>query len=697
MPAPQSTDLPPLFLQAADHLTALLRGKVAGRSQSRVRELERLRKQCREGNPFPLIAFQWPELIVPADSPDAALFRSYPAEKAKHVPRQLLDIISLPSNPVLRLDWWQQIILAAFFDPTIGEIFIKGCTGAGKGASVSIAVCLWYDVYKESRTSLTSRDWTHCMKGIFGEVKQWFDKMADPAASKALENTIADPSNAQRHYIGIVNPDPSSKTAGEAFSGAHGKNTLAIFDEATSAPPSFIENSEKNARKIVALANPRTLSGRFRESFKPLGERINENGTCIGTLGNRLCITVDGADCANVRHKRLKNQVAPNGGIEIDGTHFPAGAFIPPEHFARVQPMIPSQIDLLQYNAICAKPDQRLVDIFAHGKFPDEDPELQVILNSWMERAEKFYDKAAPPAVEGFGLDVARSVDGDSTCLAAGGSRGLRKLHLWKYADTTYHVDEVLKICRNDYGIELAAGRNPITVDCDGLGAGVADQLRQRGCWVIDFRGNAGSTIDPKTYGNARCEAYAVLGRRLNPNDRWAGEPFAFPVDENSERVRQELSAPEKVFKGGDAIRFHITPKNRPPGTEEGVKCIKDTIGRSPDCGDAVVYFFNSIRVKDNLDQWFAAYQRPLVMYPAAGQAPIIATPQANASFPQGPAEDTEPVPRIEQTTELGKYLEEEYGQVLDGQGRPIRRVPVAPVVTKPKERHWTESVSWRD
>ena len=983
-------NFPVLGEQIVDHIFDTLTGR-SGNSEDAIADatLSQHRTTCRKGNPFPLIAFQWPEMVV-TDPAEIDLFNDFPYDQADLVPKTIITTVTDPTNPVLRLDWWQKIILAAFFEPTIGEIFIKGCTGAGKGASVSIGACLWFDVYPESRTSLTGRDFTHAVKNIFGEAVSWFTKMAHKQQSRILSSAINDN---ERHYITILNPDPTSSTAGEAFSGAHGKNTLYLFDEAchdeqtellsergwlkwwevldsdrlltmnpatfvpeyvkpesihvsrrvgkmhamqckgvdycvtpdhrmfaswmcheqkqpyklresqnmptradmmrnitgwtgkdfkvctvpalkssrklwpevsfdaadwfellgwflseghvcfqksgtasgicisqnpgsnanaiehlltrlkitftsgmngtnrkfyissrqiaeymlqfgrgaarkhvpqfvkeasphliekflsaysrgdgyrrcpknksrtestviytsskamadglqeialkagyqcgvylrqmagvkskvtthtitssvdgyvvkytkinskisyrkslvkeidydgivwcahvpphhllfsrrngktlwsgnTSHPQSFIENAEKNARKIIALANPRTMSGAFRDAFKPLGERINSLGVVAGVLGGRLCVTVDGAYCANVRHGRLKKPVAPIGGIVIDGCEYSANERISEEHFKKVHAVVPSQIDLQQYRAICNKSDSRIVGVFAHGHFPDEDPDKQLILLSWIERHEKAYQPENPPIVECFGLDVARSLDGDKTTLAAGGRGGLRDMIRWNFNDTMYHVEHVIDLARKRYQIDLRKGHHPITVDMDGLGAGVGDGLRREGCWVIEFRGNSSSAVDPRTYGNLRAEAYAILARRLDPNDLWGNEPFPFPSDES---LRQELCAPERIYKGGDGLRFHITPKVAPPGVD--MPTIRSIIGRSPDSADAFVYFFNSVRILHSMNEFFARSSRPLVVYP---------------SVPTG-----NPEPKVEMTTDTGKYLEKEYG-----------------------------------
>lgn len=577
---------PPLFQHLKQLLTDSLTGDAAFTPEQR--EIEPLREKCRQGNPFPLIAAQWLFLVIPPGHPDARYFEGTPGDA---------------ENPCLRLDNWQRQIIAAYFNDSISEIFVKGNTKAGKGTSTSIAANLWYDVYPEAKIILTSQRFDHAIDVIFGEISKWRQKMKVPSPGRLTATGL---SGSKQRYITVANPQ-----SGEGFSGQHGPRTLFIFDEATSIPDGFYNDAQKQARKIAALANPRVLSGWFRASYPSKDPDTTQYVN--GPFGLRLCVTVDGAQNLNVRERRLEKPLGPPGGILIGGREFRHNEPIPHEYFDQVRTLIPEQCDYGRFMGICQHPDPRHIAVFARGKFPEEDPEKQVILGSWLGRHEAAYDAANPPKVEAFGLDVARSMDGDATCLTAGGRTGLRAKHLWKFNDTMFHVNEVLRIAGQEYGIDLKQGRHPVTVDMDGLGAGVGDRLKELGVWVIEFRGNAGSQVDPKTYGNARAEAYATLGRRLDPNDRWGQEPWAMPIDEN---LREELTAPEKVYKA-DYLRFHITPKYTPAGGDENAMTIKKKLNRSPDTADSVVMMFVGVREIANWNEFFRHASRPLVSWPA--------------------------------------------------------------------------------
>lgn len=601
-------------------------------------QLERYRAQCRDGNPFPLIAYQWPFLKV-TDDRERSIFRSN-MERAQDadITDCMKDAIFAKDTKTLRLDWWQYIILAAFFDVTVGEIFIKGCTGSGKGASTAIGINCWFDAYPDSRTHLTSRDYTHALTNIFGEVSKWNRQMVSPQGSLLKESL----SDSERHYAKIINPSQSDPTAGEKFSGLHGPHTLSVFDEASAVPDNFFENVEKNSRKIVALSNPRVLSGRFRNAFKGLVDE-NKIGMLYGNIGNRVCVTAGGMDCINVSQGRLKKPVAPRDGFSVAGQDFKQGERIPDSMWDIVKSLIPEQIDVQQFRDNMAKPDSRLVDVFAHGRFPAEDATLQVMLMSWLERHINAWTPDLP--VECFGLDVARSLDGDKTVLAAGGSKGMRALHDWKYNDVDFHASEVLRIARDEYGIDLLKGKHPLCIDYGGgYGAGVGDPLRKRGVWVIEFQPGSRAQVMPQLYNNLRTEGYALLGRKLNPDDQWRGETWALPPC--NENLYMDLTAPQKVY-GRDFLRFGIEPK-------EEIK--KRLSGRSPDYGDATTYLFHAVKELHDWNKFFESFERDLITYPE----------------PAPPTEDGKPAEPERDIFDVADYEAREFGIQPPDADKPV-------------------------
>ncbi len=204
-----------------------------------------------------------------------------------------------------------------------------------------------------------------------------------------------------------------------------------IFDEATSAEDTWIENAEKNAYKVVCIANPRTVSGSFRNAFKP-SDPIKKTRTASAwqVRQNAYASLSAGADCANVKYGRIKTPIAPPTGITIGSTTYAPGERISPDDYEQVKPLIPGQMDLTQFHAACSSPEKWKVRCFAHGMFPDEDPNRKSFsahgYRDTMRSGIRAWTASMSPS-QPSGFDVARSLDGDDSCLSAGSSLGCRE------------------------------------------------------------------------------------------------------------------------------------------------------------------------------------------------------------------------------------------------------------------------------
>ncbi|GAH51863.1 unnamed protein product [marine sediment metagenome] len=111
-----------------------------------------------------------------------------------------------------------------------------------------------------------------------------------------------------------------------------------------------------------------------------------------------------------------------------------------------------------------------------------------------------------------------------------------------------------------------------IGVDVIGLGAGVADRLREMGDKVLDV--NSAEKAEEETkFCNLRAEMWWNTGRRFAEKDiklTWQGES-----GEDKDLAR-ELSSVSYLIRNG---RILIEPKEK----------IKERLGRSPDKADAYI------------------------------------------------------------------------------------------------------------
>jgi len=124
-----------------------------------------------------------------------------------------------------------------------------------------------------------------------------------------------------------------------------------------------------------------------------------------------------------------------------------------------------------------------------------------------------------------------------------------------------------------------------VIIDVVGIGSSVYDSMIQLGILAQAFNGGAGTDIKDKSnllsFRNVRSAAYWLFREALDPDN---GSDICLPDDPE---LVADLAAPRfKVIAG------KIIVESKDDGTDESgrqVKGIRSRLGRSPDCGDAVV------------------------------------------------------------------------------------------------------------
>ncbi|QDV49547.1 hypothetical protein [Gimesia fumaroli] len=560
-------------------------------------------RKARAGDPFDWIEYQWGRIFYAKDivANPSLLSEIYQMRERKQ--RYLI------------LDDFQVDMIRSIFDPSIREVYVKGNTGCGKGGAAGIIICTYYCIYPDARIVITRDSYKKAVNVMFAEVDSWWRKMRYTPPFYELQATGVTDKNSKKHEVVI-----SSPKTGEGFSGSHSPHVLYVFDEAT-APVLNGRYSLANtqSKKFLAMANPRTTSGKFRAGFDLADEdEKDKSQTLIGPYGRRRLITIGGNDCLNVKMKCLQDSVSPKGGIEIGGRRYEPGQLIDNADMVKVEPIIPGQTTYDTFLGHLENPDPFFVRTFAHGKFPDEDPDKQLIFRRWLKEPNrlwkkwhkvhrKFKEKAiqgrllsshVPKVlnsmlpVEAFGLDVGASTNGDASVLTAGGKNGIREQLEDHIDDAEGLADWVVDSARKHYRIDLKKGSHPVGVDMDGIGWGVVSILKKRGVKVVEVRGNATPEVDPKRYANLRAENYGELAKRLNEKGQWKGLPFLMPP---SDALELELTAPEKIMSS-DGFKFAISPKRKVTNKENQPESVHEKIGRSPDRADSAVYFYRALR-----------------------------------------------------------------------------------------------------
>ena len=211
------------------------------------------------------------------------------------------------------------------------------------------------------------------------------------------------------------------------------------------------------------------------------------------------------------------------------------------------------------------------------------DKERQVIPTAWVRAAQRRWEEMTQPTnvLRALGVDVARG-GSDQTII----SKRYRNwfARLLKYdASETRTGGEVAALVMKSMEAEEMDGEEmrsvPIILDLTGVGSSPYDILTDNEFNVDGFVASSKSAhMDAAgrlEFTNRRAEAWWKFYEALDPD---SGEDIALPPDPE---LMADLTAPTWELVG-NGIRI------------EKKDAIKKRIGRSPDCGDAVVMNYNA-------------------------------------------------------------------------------------------------------
>lgn len=182
-------------------------------------------------------------------------------------------------------------------------------------------------------------------------------------------------------------------------------------------------------------------------------------------------------------------------------------------------------------------------------------------------------------AVTIFGCDIART-GADKTVIAIRQDQAIVKIIRWAKLDTMETVGRIVTLTRRYHP-------QYIIVDVIGIGAGVVDRLREMNYPVIPFNASERATGTDRSgeleFLNKRAEAWWNMREILDPN---YGYEIQLP---NDDLLIRDLISPR--WKTTSAGRIVIESKEDIAKRLQGKKDDAD-VGRSTDCGDAVVMAF---------------------------------------------------------------------------------------------------------
>lgn len=219
---------------------------------------------------------------------------------------------------------------------------------------------------------------------------------------------------------------------------------------------------------------------------------------------------------------------------------------------------------------------------YLFGDFTAEvrDQERQVIPTESVILAEERWESQSSPsdaALSSVGVDVARGGE-NQTIISKRYDNWFAELLKFK-GEETKDGWELGEVVIEAIGDELQDDL-PLIFDLGGVGTSPYDIFRDAGFKVDGFNGASKSKFRDKSkrlkFVNRRAEAWWKFREALDPN---SGEDIALPPDPE---LRSDLTAP----------RWELTAQGIKIEKKED---IQKRLGRSPDCGDAVVMNYNSI------------------------------------------------------------------------------------------------------
>ena len=216
--------------------------------------------------------------------------------------------------------------------------------------------------------------------------------------------------------------------------------------------------------------------------------------------------------------------------------------------------------------------------LFGDFSIVEDDQSLQVIPATWVRLAnERWSNMQKPDApLRAVGVDVARGGK-DRTVIAKRWANWYGELIKFdgKQTRTGQDVAGVIMESLDDSEKEETL----IVIDLSGVGGSPYDILTEHEFWVDGFIGAAASRFTDSTgrldFANRRAEAWWKFREALDPN---SGEDIALPPDSE---LMADLTAPTWNL-GTRGIQI------------ESKDDLIKRLGRSPDCGDAVVMNHNA-------------------------------------------------------------------------------------------------------
>lgn len=405
------------------------------------------------------------------------------------------------------LDWQKDFLNAI----ARGErrISVRAGHGVGKSTACSWA-SIWFMLTRfPQKTVLTAPTAGQLFDALFSEIKHWVNRLPDFLKEniEPFSDRIVLKSAAESSFMSART---SSADRPEALAGVHSENVLLICDEASAIPEPVFESAagsmSGHSATTILIGNPTRNTGLF---FRTHHQLSSDWYTMHVPCHDNPLVSADFI-------QQIKNTYGET-----------SNAF-------RVR--------------VLGEFSLREDDVLIAAELVDSAMDRDVVL----DRLE--------PIV--YGVDVARFGD-DRTVLIKRQGQVVVEVKSWNGADLMETVGRIVNEAKTDTP-------GTICVDSIGLGAGVADRLREQGFNVLDVNVSESSAMNPQA-ARLRDELWIAVRDWLNQRT------CKLPKNDD---LRAELCSPTYTFTSTGKIKV------------EGKSELKRRGLRSPDLADALCLTF---------------------------------------------------------------------------------------------------------
>ena len=431
------------------------------------------------------------------------------------------------------------------------RVAVRSCNGSGKTFTAALAAIWWLMAYDEAIVITTAPTERQVQNLLWREIRGIYLKNRDLIGGKITATRLE--LSSKRYAFGF------STNTTERFQGFHNQNLLVIVDEASGVKEPIFDAirsclTTANA-KLLMIGNPQNLSGTFYDAFHKNRQRWET-------------IHVSAFDTPTFTREIAAHEPPPPGILTREW------------------------VDEI---ASFAGEENSRYQIHVLGEFPSQADDTLIPLK-WIEQAADRHLEPGDEHEAVMGLDVARFGDAKTVAIVRKGAQvvEMRELPSAELMETTGRAQELAR----DNGVKT------IFVDAVGIGAGVADRLKEIGsARVVGV--NAGlKASDSERFANLRAEMFHGLRQRFAdqdiaiPNDPDLVSQLASLTYTYTSRSQLQMQSKEQIRNSGlpspdkaDALTLAFTAPEPPrepefflfPLTRENVEKYRHRFRKSSD------------------------------------------------------------------------------------------------------------------